>query len=260
VTPPKRAVLTGQLIGFFGHTATGDSRTFKVLAGDGAPTPKGGWAKIATIDRPGRVGYTVSTGYDPIAMTVPILFDAVMKTANREDIELNILALEWMAGRSPNPKGGEVKGEPPYVEVFTVNSHGNTIPLVPRQFQSEPGRSRQWWITDIEFDSTEEGCKRDSGGARVRQAAVVTLEEIVSIPSTLAQNRKSRDAVKGKYKTVHSTASANTIKKVAVREGIPSSWKAILEANRKLGASAEKALKPGTKIKIPLTAFRQVPA
>ncbi len=259
MTPPKRAVLAGQLIGFFGHTATGDHRTFKVLAGDGAPTPKGGWAKIVTIDRPGRVGYTVSTGYDPISMTVPILFDRVMRTANREVIELNILALEWMAGRSPSPKGGEVKGEPPYVEVFTVDSAGHTIPLVPRQFQSEPGRSRQWWITDIEFDSSEEGCKRNSAGARIRQAAVVTLTEISSTAATIAQNRKARDVVKGKFKTVHSTTSANTIKKVAVREGIPSSWKAILQANHKLGASAEKHLKPGTAVKIPLTAFRQVP-
>jgi len=257
---PQRAVVDGQFIGFFGHTSTGDFRTFSVLAGEGAPTPVGGWAKIATIDRPGRVGYTVPTGYDPIVMKVPILFEAVMKTRDRPDIENDVLKLEWMAGREPNPPGGEVKGPPPYVEVFTLDSNGTSIPLVPKQFQSEPGRSRQWWISDIQFDETTAGCKRDSGGARIRQAAVVILTEIVSTTGAIAQNRKAREAVKGKFETVRSDTSANTIKRVAAREGIPSAWKAILEANRKLGASAEKPLKVGTAIKIPLTAFRQVPA
>jgi hypothetical protein len=259
VSPPRRAVLPGQLIHFSGHTKLGKHQTFVVLAGDGAPTVKSGWAKIATIDRPGRVGYTVSTGFDPIVLTVPILFDRVAKTADREHIEENILALEWMAGREPNPKGGEVKGEPPYVEVFTRDGHENKIPLIPAQFQSEKGHARFWWITDIEFDSSQEGCKRDRTGHRVRQAAVVTLTEIVSTAATIAQNRRARDLVKGKFKTVHSDKAANNIKRIAVREGIPESWKAILEVNRKVAASAEKPLKPGTKIKIPLTAFRQVP-
>lgn len=244
----------------FGHTAHGDNRHFQVLAGNGAPSPTGGWAKIATINRPGRVGYTVPTGYDPIGMRVPILFDAVMRTSDREDIEDNVLKLEWMAGRDPRPKGGEVKGPPPYVEVSTVDSRGNTTPLVPRQFQSVPGVSRQWWITDLAFDESDDGCKRDASGARIRQAVVVSLTQIVSTAGTLASNRKARDIVKGKYKTVHSTKTADTIKRVAVREGIPSSWKAILQANRKLGASAEKHLRPGTPIRIPLTAFRQVPS
>jgi hypothetical protein len=257
MTPPQRAVLAGQLIGFFGHTATGTNRKFQVLAGDGAPTRIAGGPKIAVLDRSGRVGYTVSTGYDPIVMAVPILFDAVMRTANREDIENNILKLEWMHGHDPNPPSGEIKGEPPYVEVFTTDSNGRTIPLVPKQFQSEPGRSRQWWITHIDWDRNPD---RDSGGARIRQAATVELTEIVSTAGTIARNRSVRDQVKGKYKTVHSTSTANTIKKIAVREGIPSAWKAIHEANRNLGASAEKHLKPGTKVRIPLTAFRQVPA
>lgn len=253
---PPRATVQGQLIGFSGHTATGEFRSFPVLAGDGAPTPTGGWAKIATVDRWGRVGYTVPNGYDPIIMTIPILFEAVMKTRGRRDLENDILQLEWMAGRSPNPAAGEVKGDPPYVEVFTTDSDGNTIPLVPRQFQGEPGQSRQWYITNIEFDTNPD---RDEGGARIRQAATVTLTEVVSTAGTLAHNRQAREAVKGKYKTVRSSTTADTIKKVAVREGIPSSWRAILEANRKLGASAEKRLKPGTPIRIPLTAYRQVP-
>jgi hypothetical protein len=260
MTLPRRAVLQQQLIEFSGHTLHRDTRKFEVLAGDGAPTPIGGWPKIATVDRPGRVGYTVPTGYDPIGMKVPILFDAVMRTADREDIENNILKLEWMAGRDPKPPGGEVKGRPPAVEVFTGDSNGNQIPLVPKQFQSEPGHSRQWWITDLAFDETQEGCKRDRGGARIRQAVVVTLTQIVSTAGAIALAKAAREQAKGKYKTVTSTASANTIKKVAVREGIPSAWKEILAANRRLGASGEKHLKPGTHIRIPLTAFLPVPA
>lgn len=247
-----RAASSSQEIGFFGHTALGEVETFSVLAGDGAPTVTGGWARIALLERPGRVSFTVPSGYDPVTMTVPILFDAVAKTKDRADIEADIKKLEWMAGRSTE----EALGEPPYVEVFTLDDNGNTIALVPEQYQSKPGRSQQWFISGIEFDTE---AIRDRSGSRLRQAATVTLTEIITTPGVIAKNRKSREAVKNKNETVFSTSEADTIKKVAAREGIPSSWKAILAANRKLGSSAEKHLKPHTAIKIPLTAFRQVP-
>jgi|HubBroStandDraft_6_1064221.scaffolds.fasta_scaffold10222_6 hypothetical protein len=249
---PAPSYATGQQIGFFGHTQTGERRVVVVLAGDGAPTPVSGWAKIAEVQRFQRLSYTVPEGYDPYGLTVPIQFEAVKLVKGRKDLEQDIINMEWMTGRSPE---GEAKGEPPYVEVYSVNAEGIQIPLVPRQFQGEPGRSKQWYMT-LSFDANPE---RDAGGGRLRQKATATLKEISSTPSALQRNREAREAVKNKYYTAHAGESEDTIRRIAVGFGIPSSWQAILEANPSIG-SAEKVLRIGTPVRIPQTAFRQVPA
>lgn len=253
--PPPR-IGNSQKIGFFGHTLAGEFKTFTVLAGEGAPMVTEGWPKIAKVPRFQRVAITVPEGYEPIVMTVPVLFDAVALTKERPDIEADVRSLEWMAGRTPNPKGTEIQGEPPFVMIFSTDNSGNLTNLVPKPYQTVPGRSQQWYITNIAFDSNP---LRDTGGDRIRQAATVTLTEVVSTPSALARNRASREAVKGKNIKVLSDSAADTIKKVATREGIPGSWQAILKANRNLGTSAEKVLPKNTVVRIPLTAFRQVP-
>lgn len=253
---PAPSIAVGQQIGFFGHTQTGEKRIVVVLAGKGAPTPTAGWPKVAEVPRFQRLSFTVPEGYDPYALNVPIQFEAVKLVKGRKDLEQDIVNLEWMAGRSANPPEGETKGEPPFVEVYTVNPEGVQIPLVPRQFQGEPGRSKQWYLTNIDYDAEPE---KDAGGARLRQKATVTLKEIVSTPSALQRNREAREAAKHKYDTVYATEAENTIRRIAVAYGIPSSWEAILNANSNIG-SAEKVLRIGTPVKVPQTAFRQVPA
>jgi hypothetical protein len=253
---PAPHISTSQQIGFFGHTQTGENRVVVVLAGEGAPTITGGWVQVAKVKRFQRVAFTVPEGYEPIEMQIPIQFEALLQTKERKDLEQDILNLEWMAGRYPLGAGqSELKGEPPYVEVFTVNAEGQQIPLVPLQYQGEPGASRQWFMGSIAFDANPE---RDTGGARLRQKATVTLTEIVSTPSSLQRNREAREQVKNKYNTVYSTASENTIRRIAVAYGIPSSWQAIVEANSNI-SGGERELRIGTAVKIPLSAFRQVP-
>lgn len=253
---PPRAIPSAQEIRFTGSRGN-EEKSFTVLAGEGAPTVAGGWPKIAKVPRYQRVAVTVPEGYEPMEMTVPVLFDAVAKTKEREHIESEILELEWMAGRSPNPKTGEIKGEPPFVEVATVNGAGAQTNLVPRQYQTVPGRAQIWYITDIAFDSNP---IRDSGGERIRQAATVTLTEIISSPTMLQRNREFREEAKGKFRTFTTTDAIDTIKKVA-SNGYhkPGIWKAILEANPKLGNNPEKRLPRHTKVRIPETALRQVP-
>lgn len=253
---PPRAIPTVQEIGFFGHTPKGEAKTFSVLAGEGAPTVTGGWPKVAKVPRFQRVAITVPEGYEPIEMTVPVLFDAVVKTKDREHVEAEILVLEWMAGRTPNPAGGEIKGEPPYVEVYTTDAAGRQTNLVPKPYQTVPGRSQQWYITDLAFDANP---IRSFGGERIRQAVTVTLLEIVSSPSLLKRNRESREEVKGKFKTFKTTSAIDTIRKVALHYGVPGAWKAILEANKKLGGNAERKLPEHTAVRVPETIFRQVP-
>ena len=250
------SVTAAQQIGWFAHTSTGEDKSFVVNAGDGAPTVVKGWPKVAIVPRMGRVSLTVREGWDPIEMTVPVLFEAVALTNPRQDVEADILILEWMAGRSPHPVGGETQGEPPYVEIYAVNSAGVQVPLVLLQYQGEPGRSQQWFITDIAFDP---GALRVQDAKRVRQAATITLLEIVSTPGVVKKNRAAREEVKEKFKLWHSNKAENTIRRIAAGHHVPSSWKAILKANPKLGTNAEKPLISGTPVKIPETVFRQVP-
>jgi hypothetical protein len=249
---PGRQITARQEVGFVSNTRFGDSKTFTVLMGDGGPVPTGGWAKISQIERPLQLSYTVATGWDARVVTVPILFDSVMETKNRPNIEVDIQTLEGMAGRSTEPTGGE----PPYVEVYSVDGSGKMTPLVPKAFQGTEGEPQLWFITNIEFDETE--TIRDSAGARLRQAVVVTLTEIISTPGVREANLAAKASVKGKFKTVYSDKGSDTLIKVAKREGLVKDWHAILKANPRI-SSGEKHLKDHTKIKIPLELERKVP-
>lgn len=240
-----------QEVGFFGHTLTGEAKSFTVLAGEGAPTPTEGWVKLQKVQRFQRTSVTVPEGYDPYVLTVPLLFDAVARTIRR-NVEQDIQTLEWMAGRSPR---GEPKGPPPLVMVYSTDSAGNLTNLVPKQFQTVPGASQQWYVGPIALDPNP---LRNRPGDRIRQAATVTLTEAVNTEQSVQEARAKREEVKGKFRVVHSTKAANTIKKVAVSLGIAGAWKAILEANRGVTTDPEKKLNPGTRIRIPETAYRQV--
>lgn len=254
---PARTIGALQEIGFLGLTLTGESRSFTVLAGEGAPTPTEGWVKIAKVQRFQRASITVPEGYDPYVLSVPVLFDAVALTKDRPNVEADILALEWMAGRFRS--NAELVGPPPQVTVYSTDSGGNLTNLVPKQFQTVNGSEQLWYLGPIAFDPNP---LRDRGGERLRQAATITLTEVVDTASQAQEAATARAAVKGKFRTVRSTAAADTIKKVAQAQGFPrgalskEAWKTILAANRNLGTSAEKKLRPGTKVKIPEELYR----
>lgn len=252
----REGVLRLQLIGFAAVASNGDAKTFTVLAGDAAPVPTEGWVKLQKIQRFQRVSVTTPEGYDPYVLSVPVRFDAVaLPFAERrkaaQQIEANIKALEWMAGREPH---GEAQGPPPQVQIVSCDSTGRLTNLVPTQFQTVEGQSQQWWITGI----THEAALRGNGGDRIRQDSTILLTEIVTTESQVQEARRRREEVKGKFRIVRSTVTAYSIKRIAVQEGKPAAWKAILEANRNLGTNPEKPLPPGTKVRIPLTLFRQV--
>lgn len=243
-----------QEIGFFGHQGE-EHKSFKVLAGEGSPTLTGGWVKLAKVQRFQRVSITVPEGYDPLTITIPVLFDAVVAKEVQEDIETDILKLEWMAGRTAHPTT-EIVGEPPYVEVYSLSPSGTQTNLVPKQFQTVPGISQQWYITQLTYDANP---LRATDGNRVRQLATIELTEIVLSPTALGRVRKQREASKNKFVTYTTNTQINTIRKVAAAKGVPGAWKAILQANKNLGNNADKHLKRHTKVKVPLTALTQVP-
>ena len=248
-----------QEIGFFGHKAN-EHHSFAVLAGETAPTLTGGWLKLAKVQRFQRVSITVPEGYDPLVLSVPILFNAVVITEEGlyqqgQYIEERIGELEWMAGRAGHPHS-EIKGEPPYVEVYSLDANGNQTNLIPKQFQTVPGSSQQWYITQITYDANP---IRDKYGDRIRQAATVELTEVVLSPSALSNARVEREQNKGKYQTVLTTSGVNTVRRIAAQQGIPAAWKGILKYNANLGNNPDKALRAGTPVKIPNEYYLQVP-
>ena len=238
-----------QFVVFHGVLGRTKSPRIEVLAGEGAPTPSGGYAKWARIPRPQRKALTILEGYEPFTLTVPILLDAVRQIDRRENVEYAIQWLEWMGGRGP------AEGDSPLVTVAASDGAGNLSPLVPEPFQTADLR---WVVDDITWD---EHPIRDRAGARIRQAAVVKLleHEPAAGPSTdsTTTRKKLRKELAGRYATFLSTSSVNTVRKILVKHVDPPSRvsKAIgptLKAN-KLGSNAEKVLKSGTKVRVPET-------
>lgn len=273
---PARPTVRGQFIGFFGTLTNGkelEEQFVQVLAGEGAPTPTGGWPKWVEVERPQRVSMTVLQGYPPMQLSVPIRFEAVLETEGRMDVEREIQKLEWMAGRARigfnngergepggifhGKPGSDALGDSPLVQIYTSDGQKETA-LVPVQFQG-----LNWVITNIAFDESAEGSKRDSGGARVRQLATVTLLQHVGSPGTSADSPTVRAAARasgeGKGTTYTSTAGLNTVAKLAYQyTHTTRTVQEIIKANsrnRKIGSDPDKPLPVGTKVFIPFNAL-----
>lgn len=223
-----------QKIRFTGSLTDGKqiaTKTFVVLAGDGPPTVTGGWAKWATIDRPQRVGLTVLQGYDPMSMTVPILFDSV--TTGGDSLEDDIATLEWMAGRGRLYDGSPFSpafGENPLVTITTTDPAGNSTPLVPESYQ---GDAINWLVTDIAHGDAY----RDRHGQRVRQATTVTLTQFVGNPFSTGNDsptkrEQARKGLAGKTVTFSVTKAVDTFRKIAAHYGNPADARAIQKANK----------------------------
>lgn len=221
----------------------------EVLAGEGAPTPSGGYAKWAHILRPQRVGLTVFEGYEPMTLSVPVMFDAVRENGERENVEDQIQRLEWMGGRGiKHHKGFTVGvGKPFLLEVFsTAGNKEAAIPLVPAQFQKA---YLKWFIDDITWD---EHPLRSSGGARIRQAATVKLIEYVVDPSAIEKTKEG-------FTVHHTTKSLFSLRKLVAfwAKGNPARVKEAIkvtlsenEHNKAIGSNADKKLKEHTAIRI----------
>jgi hypothetical protein len=169
--------------------------TFSVLAGDQAPRVVNGYQKLEVIDRPGRTGLTHFTGYDPITMEVPIKFEQFIGR-DGEGVEERIALLERMAGRG-NFKGASA-GSAAILRLSTTNNAGKIIPLLPPNYQwSRQNPSAPLWrIADINWD---EDPIRDDDGNRLRQAAVVTVQQHTKLSlevrsvSERSRNRRKKD-------------------------------------------------------------------
>lgn len=154
---------------------------FHVLAGDTPPRIVGGYQKLEVIDRPGRTGITHFTGYDPVTMEVPIRFENVIAGEGVE-IENDIELLERMAGRGAFK--GAATGPAPVIRLSTTSDTGRLVPLIPRNYQwsNQNPSAPLWRIADIDWaDDVPEGVLRNKSGNRIRQRAVVTVQQYTHV-------------------------------------------------------------------------------
>lgn len=171
---------------------------FSVLAGEQPPRVVSGYQKLETIDRPGRTGITHFTGYDPITMEVPIQFEGYIE--RDATIEDRIATLERMAGRG-DFKGASA-GPAPILRLSTTDNTGRIIALIPPNFQWSPQNPSAplWRIADLEWD---EDPLRDDRGNRIRQKAVVTVQQHTKVSlevKSAAQRSKAKKTGKKKKK------------------------------------------------------------
>jgi hypothetical protein len=230
------------------QSVTDPGQFVEVLAGEGAPIPSGGYAKWAHILRPQRTALTTFEGYEPMTLTVPVLFDAVRENGVREDVEASIQILEGLAGRGIRLPEGFTAGVGKPTLVVVYSSTGNRAnQLIPKPFQTQ---NIQWFVEDITFD---EHPLRDAGAARIRQAATIKLVQYVRDPLTPRAKKKGSDT--------HSiTRSLNTVKRL-VRHYLKGPQSRLHEAvaatikansfNKKIGTNPEKHLPVGTHVRIP---------
>lgn len=175
------------------------SLSFSVLAA-APPKIEDGYAKLGTLDRPGRVGITTFEGYNPISMLVPIQFESWTVRDGGADVEDDIALLERMAGRG---KGADASGPPPVIRVSTTGASGNVVPLIPANYQwtLQNQGAPVWRISGIEWDDEP---LRSGGGRRLRQGAVVSLQQhtkaslAVRSVAQRAKDKKKKPKPKGK--------------------------------------------------------------
>ena len=234
-----------------------------VLAGAGAPTITGGWAIINTVNRAQRLSYTIPQGYNPLTMDIPIQFEALIAQPSGQymvspDVEADIQVLHWMAGRgklyasaAANGVGAPATGDPPIVNVASVDGNSRETNLIPIDAQGV-----DWLISNIAYDTSP---ILSTAGNRIRQMATVSVIQYVGAPSTTADSpttrAKARNSGTAGYAWRTSTDAQNTIAKLTEKWAGASSTtalQAVLAANPQLKITSwSKALPRGTRVKVP---------
>ena len=200
----------------------------------------GGWDPV---QRPQNVALLTWTGYEPMSMTIPILFD---EWQTQKSVENDILALELLAGRGPGAGG---RTQPPDV---TLKASAGFGALIPHNFN---GESLDWVITSLEW-STDEGdvIRRrpqpdGSGGHRVRQAGTVVVTQHVEDKRLIELSVARRRNAHGRRRTVHVVKKGETLMSIARKEyGTADRWQDIAIHN---GINDPRHLRPGKRLKLP---------
>lgn len=176
------------------------------------PTVIGGYAKWTTIDRPRRTGLTSFAGYDPIQIQVPVQFEAYLGEKSGYDIENDVQALEFLAGRGQKSANTQKDKTPPYVAIESFNASGQTVFTLGNNYTFDDDINPtppRWVITGVEWD---DAILFNRLGRRLRQKATITFTQYVK-PSVGQFGAKK--ATKKRTTTHHATAHLNTMSKLS---------------------------------------------
>ena len=175
----------------------------------------GGWAVTA---RPRQVGMTTWEGVEPFQVTLDLMFDGY--AAGRSQ--------ETMLSRLLNVARGDDESEPGRLSVEGV--------LLPAD---------EWVIESVDYGQP---IVDPSSRARLRQPVTLTLREFVE-PAYLTLRRRALKGAKGKTKVV-TAKQGDTPATIARR--MKCTFKQIRELNPSLANKANKKLKTGTKLRVPV--------
>jgi LysM repeat protein len=178
----------------------------------------GGWE---TITRPRNVGVRNWTGYTPLELTIPILFD---NWQDQKSIEDDLATLEALTGRG---KGYGSRNEPPTVTLSTPSGFGA---LVPHNFN---GESLTWDLAVEWGDALRRRQQPDgSGGHRVRQAGTVTATQHAGDALLKELSAAKRNNAHAARRKIHVVKKGETLQKISrIEYGTADRWQDIAVAN-----------------------------
>lgn len=184
--PAGNAYLSFTGVGF----SSGVQRSFQAVAGQKPPTITGGYAKWTPVERPLSRALTIFAGYDPMEMTVDVIFGNwtdgwQTDDASGQAVEAAIGQLEWMGGSN------FTNGPSPVVYVFCSLPSGGQSDLIPPEYQSTARTQYPWIITGLQWGQAW----RNENMFRVWQEATITLQNYLNIGAP----PKAQTSAKGGY-------------------------------------------------------------
>jgi hypothetical protein len=150
------------------------------MVGEERPTISGGYAKWQALDRLLQRGLTIFQGYDPVQMTIDVIFATFLAYGEwnitdvaAQALEADIDSLDWMAG------GRFHTGPSPVVYVWCYQSGqigGAQTGLIPLKYQYPT----PWIVTGLEWGTAYS----NPNGYRIWQNATITLEGYLNLGQT----------------------------------------------------------------------------
>lgn len=182
--------------------------TFTALAdlNTGRPAITGGGAKWNTVDRPLRTGLSVFAGYDPVQLTIPLLFDNFIQGDTIED-DVDLLWRMW--GRGVKAANASANKAAPVIVV-----DGDLLPKMVR-YGSSNQDPPNWVITDITEDATS--AVHNSASHLVRLAVTVTLTQYVTSSALAALTGTPDPSTSTRTKT-NTYPAGSTMRKIATKQ------------------------------------------
>jgi hypothetical protein len=178
------------------------------------PTGYGGHGVIA---RPGQIGLTVVQGRDPGGLLVVMSFD---RRRARQSVEGDIAVFETLAGvQAP-------------ALPLVVEGRG-----IPHSFSTDP--SGRWVITD----DVSWGDSDAAGKGRTMQQVAFSLLRLSAVDPDAID-----DAVDQVFHTVAKGSELKTLTRIARHYG--TTWFRLRKLNSDLPAQPDRALKPGTRVRL----------